>query len=85
MVDALLVCVCVDIARRHDDPGFGGTGPCRLWRHGRVVSRVTRKGMCVWILPGGMVTQGLVAQGHGRVVSRVTRKGSFWESLLSYK
>ena len=38
------VCVCVDIARRHGDPGFGGTRPCRLWRHGRVVSRVTRKG-----------------------------------------
>ena len=38
------VCVCVDIARRHGDPGFGGTRPCRLWRHERVVSRVMRKG-----------------------------------------
>ena len=47
MVEALLVCVCVDIARRHGDPGFGGTRPCRLWRHGTVLSRVTRKGLCV--------------------------------------
>ena len=38
------VCVCMDIARRHGEPGFGGTRPCRLWRHGTVLSRVTRKG-----------------------------------------